>query len=1029
MSTPSSMPDPKKIDAWLAGDLPDDEAADLELWVEENGLPDEMDESAEDGLLHDLPETRPEISALVEMVKTHHPLTPTPRNHDTWTEILTPSKNSNILGTLGDYEVLKVIAKGGMGILLKARDPELDRIAALKILSPGLASNATARERFLREARAAAALEHENILPIYGIHAEAIPWFSMRYIGGGSLQNALDEKRTLTLETLKSIARQTAAALQAAHDAGIIHRDVKPGNILLDEDGKKVWVCDFGIARSTEAPELTYAGSIAGTPQYMSPEQADGRRLDGRSDLFSLGTLLYRCATGQPAFEGNTSASVLQNISTTDPALATKVNTRLPKWFERMLSNLLAKDPRDRFSKATDVIRAIDAEHSPPPKHRVRQRRRLFAACASFIAIILLLQIPAVRNVTNKGIAALFDRNFLIDGSLGAHKTLPYAVASAKDGDTILLPSGDPIPVDKLQIPAGKSLTFQPASDGPPPVLTTNIAGAPGIETHSPLHFRGIGFKINPKRDSDGIIKVFDTTVRIENCRFTARREMQNPYDDVKSRAIDLHGKSSIDIENCDFDLDQTNCLTFIGGETALSNTDFTASAKISKTRIDSFYGINLYDFQTAGHRVNVTISDSQFTGEFFLKHSRPGQFPSLTCRAERTQFFTANYIAWFQNFSKEIVLQRFQWQGSDNSHFPDKYKIIGGSRKSPVTIPLAEFPAAPGLPQPGGYVVIQGTDERITSLKAAIELAPNDATLFIHGELHCEETIFANDESRINLVGAPDTEAIIATIHPTEHALFMRGSHTIKNITFRRHNPARGMLPILGFLRGDRVLVENCRFDSISKVSLYSTALSFTDTQSAVVRNCVFDAPGANAIFLAHADYAEKSIQLVVEDSLFVAKTAFYSRARSQVTGDSIEMRRCIALCDHFYTKSPNNSFLPIEFTISDSTLDIDKHLFSLPESRALDLKAGLNWSGISNIYPPSLKYLNAPPLVADSFDAFQAAVQSASETSPTRAAIFERSTLNSPITPQKLLNALSKDISSPAIEMLRNMSKESKE
>ena len=195
-----------------------------------------------------------------------------------------------MLGRLGPYEVSGVIGAGGMGIVLKAFDCSLDRTVAIKVMAPHLASSGSARRRFAREAKAAAAVLHPNVIAIHGVAADqALPYLVMPYNRGMSLQKRIDQDGPLPLQETLRIAEQIAAGLAAAHAQGLVHRDIKPANILLEDGVERLAITDFGLARAVDDATMTRSGVIAGTPQYMSPEQARGDSIDHRSDLFSFG--------------------------------------------------------------------------------------------------------------------------------------------------------------------------------------------------------------------------------------------------------------------------------------------------------------------------------------------------------------------------------------------------------------------------------------------------------------------------------------------------------------------------------------------------------------------------------------------------------------------------------------------------------------------------------------------------------------------------------------------------------------------
>ena len=230
-------------------------------------------------------------------------------------DFLRPSDQPGCLGTLGPYQIIDVIGRGGMGIVLRALDAKLNRIVAVKVLAPELAANPNARRRFLREAQAAAAVSHPHVVTIHAVDEDKLPYLVMECIVGQSLQEKLDRIGALRLTEILRIGRQVAEGLAAAHEQGLIHRDIKPANILLENGVERVKITDFGLARAVDDVAITRPGKVSGTPQYMSPEQARGERVDHRSDLFSLGCVLYAMCTGAPPFRGDSLPAVIKRLS------------------------------------------------------------------------------------------------------------------------------------------------------------------------------------------------------------------------------------------------------------------------------------------------------------------------------------------------------------------------------------------------------------------------------------------------------------------------------------------------------------------------------------------------------------------------------------------------------------------------------------------------------------------------------------------------------------------------------------------
>lgn len=271
-------------------------------------------------------------------------------------EHLEPTDEPNLLGRLGGYDILEIIGHGGMGVVLKAFDRELKRCVAIKVLAPHLAQSSLARKRFAREAQAAAAVVHPNVLAIHQVQPNGrLPFLVMPFIAGESLAQRLAAQGALELKEILRIGMQAAAGLAAAHEQGLVHRDVKPANILLEKGIERAVLTDFGLARAADDVTLTRWGVIAGTPQYMSPEQARGEPLDNRSDLFSLGCVLYETATGVSPFRTDSMMATLRKLVEDSPQALASLNPELPPWFIAIVDRLLEKDPAKRFNTAQEV--------------------------------------------------------------------------------------------------------------------------------------------------------------------------------------------------------------------------------------------------------------------------------------------------------------------------------------------------------------------------------------------------------------------------------------------------------------------------------------------------------------------------------------------------------------------------------------------------------------------------------------------------------------------------------------------------
>ena len=282
---------------------------------------------------------------------------------DGYSPFLKSADNPNSIGKFGRYEVREVLGRGGMGVVIKGYDPALNREAAIKVLDPTMASNAVARKRFSREAKSAAAVIHKNVVPIQTVdEQDGLPYFVMPVINGKSLQERVrNQQGALNVAEILRIGSQTAAGLAAAHAQGLVHRDVKPANILLENGVERVLISDFGLARAADDANMTQSQVIAGTPQYMSPEQAQGHEMDCRSDLFSLGSVLYFMCCGHSPFRAKTTVGVLLRIIKDDPRPIRQLNSDIPSWLQSIINRLLSKDPNKRFQSAQEVSTLLES--------------------------------------------------------------------------------------------------------------------------------------------------------------------------------------------------------------------------------------------------------------------------------------------------------------------------------------------------------------------------------------------------------------------------------------------------------------------------------------------------------------------------------------------------------------------------------------------------------------------------------------------------------------------------------------------
>jgi eukaryotic-like serine/threonine-protein kinase len=334
--------------------------------------------------------------------------------------------------------------------VFEAFDTRLQRNIALKVLDPELADDEVARQRFCREARAAASVTHENVVAVHQVEkssGDGLPYLVMQLVAGESLEQRLDREKKLPVREIVRIGMQAAHGLAAAHAQGLIHRDIKPGNILLEPPHDRVKLTDFGLARAAEDVKLTRTGFVSGTPLYMAPEQAMGEPTDHRSDLFSLGAILYEMCGGQPPFEGNSALAILRQITEVKHRPLRELNPEIPAWLAETIDRLLAKKPTDRTQSAAHLAELLDfqwalmktSSEDVPTVCKIEAKKR--ALRARWIAL---------------GVGVVFLAAGLLGGRLLAHR----------DGSTPPETStAAPIAVLSGNAGAVWSVAFDPGSD------------------------------------------------------------------------------------------------------------------------------------------------------------------------------------------------------------------------------------------------------------------------------------------------------------------------------------------------------------------------------------------------------------------------------------------------------------------------------------------------------------------------------------------------------------------------------------
>lgn len=370
-----------------------------------------------------------------------------------------------------------------MGVVFQAHDPKLNRVVAVKVLAPAFAANPTARKRFLREARAVAAVSHTHVVTIHAVEDDdKTPYLVMECIDGQTVQDKIKREGKLQIEGILRIGSQIAAGLAAAHGQGLVHRDIKPANILLENGVERVKITDFGLARAVDDIGITRTGDVAGTPEFMSPEQAQGLAVDHRTDLFSLGSLLYAMCTGRSPFRARTAVAALRRVCEDVPRPIREVSPEIPEELVAIIDRLLAKSPDERFQTADEVadllgqylaylqhptnkppagrldvasklsVKPIPDDTPRPSRYGSSRRRNWIIGGLVLLTVFASLAVTEVTGVTQ--FAAAVIRTVTGEGTEVVNGKLPPPVAETKAVDSELLhpkdegPRADILPAD-----------------------------------------------------------------------------------------------------------------------------------------------------------------------------------------------------------------------------------------------------------------------------------------------------------------------------------------------------------------------------------------------------------------------------------------------------------------------------------------------------------------------------------------------------------------------------------------------------
>ena len=414
------------------------------------------------------------------------------------------------------YEIVRLLGKGGMGEVYLARDWELGREVALKLVAPQLAADPGMLARFRREIQLSSLVTHPNVLRVYDLgESGGLRFLTMQYIEGRSLAAVLAEERPLPLERAAALFRQVCEGLAAAHEQGVLHRDLKPQNVMVDAAGR-AYVMDFGLATSDAVSTMTQTGVMVGTPHYMSPEQVTGAPLDARSDLFSAGVMLYEMLTGALPFQGETVFGIMMQRTRGPPPSARQINPAIPAHLAGIVDRCLAIDVKLRYASAREVLRDLDAGNVKTSfAYRARRHRRAWVAIAAVLLVAGLtwtayrwvagrMRTPveeAAANVPLVGVAPFSNRTG--DGALdwtgdGIARLVADGLALSRH---VRVASPDRMAELRKASPDDAAFRRAAAESGVTHLLTGDVLSGPkGFTVHSRLVEAGTGNEITSRR-------------------------------------------------------------------------------------------------------------------------------------------------------------------------------------------------------------------------------------------------------------------------------------------------------------------------------------------------------------------------------------------------------------------------------------------------------------------------------------------------------------------------------------------------
>lgn len=621
---------------------------------------------------------------------------------------LKPATRPGALGRFAGCEVLSIIAHGGMGIVLEARDPALDRLVAIKVLAPAFAGRESYRQRFVREARAAAAVQHDHIVVIHAVGEEGgLPFIVMQRLAGPSLQEYLMHSGPLPPESVIRVGHQIASALQAAHAAGLVHRDIKPANVLMEDGLDRVRITDFGLVHSVHQPTTDHGRVIAGTPQFMSPEQAAGESVTPASDLFSFGATLYALATGRPPFEASSLGALLDRIRSESPVPIEAQRSDLPPKLDRLIRALMAREPQARPT-AREAAAQLAALAQP-----VKRMVRMWVAFATMATLLLIVSGLLWQK---SGVTAPRPVRFTLESSGASFDSLAACVAAANSGDTIEVSGEQPLTLEPVRV-RGKALRIRAAATARLELIGTN-RHQPLLDTDASLVLEGITLEHRiVELSAPPLIRVTNAPLQLAYCRLLKTSLVPRMAAD-RVFCIEAFDSPRIELYHCEV-VPLERAVGGVFGRFRRDTRPDAPEASVIRVEHSLMTGMEAFEFENETPKpVHVELTRSIFINRVMLRLD--DRVPANLLRVKASDsVFDAESLLFGATIAPNEFHRQFQWVGSGN-----RFSLRIGF----LVMPHGGRPA----PMPGSPV----TTARWTEFEPVIETGSRAADLNVWNDL-----------------------------------------------------------------------------------------------------------------------------------------------------------------------------------------------------------------------------------------------------------------------------------------------------